>query len=237
MAAVEHEIISLEWRAYDESMKTATALQRLLTLEAAIPFLPSADQKEDHWRRVVHGLWLRWRCTPKMGSALSTGPTDINLRSEQAIHPWGPALLCGALLSSLQQEYFLPQLVAANTSAAAASAAVSGWQPPMPRRRGTYNFLQWRVDRCLSTLPRTTPARYQEGADAEWSASGGAVLSSQEVDHLVETAVLPTGLLEVELDEDRGTAEKLLPLTEWSDLRQDLVLWKKWLSVVDEENL
>lgn len=39
--AVEQEVVGLEWRAFVESQRTAAALQRLLSLEAAVPFQPT----------------------------------------------------------------------------------------------------------------------------------------------------------------------------------------------------
>lgn len=59
--AVEAEVVALEWRTWTQSQRTAAALQRLLSLEAAIPFESCGDVHRDAWRSVVYRLWLRWR--------------------------------------------------------------------------------------------------------------------------------------------------------------------------------
>jgi hypothetical protein len=59
--AVEDEVVGLEWRTWTQSQRTAAALQRLLSLEAAVPFEPCGDARRDAWRAVVYRLWLQWR--------------------------------------------------------------------------------------------------------------------------------------------------------------------------------
>ncbi|KAG5479240.1 hypothetical protein LSCM4_01829 [Leishmania orientalis] len=58
---IEHEIVGLEWRTWSQSQRTAAALQRILSLEAAVPFESSGDARCDAWRRAVYCLWLQWR--------------------------------------------------------------------------------------------------------------------------------------------------------------------------------
>ncbi|CBZ34114.1 hypothetical protein, conserved [Leishmania donovani] len=58
---IEHEIVGLEWRTWSQSQRTAAALQRILSLEAAVPFESSGDARRDAWRATVYRLWLQWR--------------------------------------------------------------------------------------------------------------------------------------------------------------------------------
>ncbi|CAG9573954.1 conserved hypothetical protein [Leishmania major strain Friedlin] len=58
---IEHEVVGLEWRTWSQSQRTAAALQRILSLKAAVPFESSGDARRDAWRATVYGLWLQWR--------------------------------------------------------------------------------------------------------------------------------------------------------------------------------
>ncbi|XQJ26959.1 hypothetical protein NXY56_002935 [Leishmania guyanensis] len=58
---IEHEVVGLEWRTWSQSQRTAAALQRLLSLEAAVPFERGGDAQRDAWRAAVYRLWLQWR--------------------------------------------------------------------------------------------------------------------------------------------------------------------------------
>ncbi|CBZ27053.1 conserved hypothetical protein [Leishmania mexicana MHOM/GT/2001/U1103] len=58
---IEDEVVGLEWRTWSQSQRTAAALQRILSLEAAVPFESSGDARRDAWRATVYRLWLQWR--------------------------------------------------------------------------------------------------------------------------------------------------------------------------------
>ncbi|KAG5479083.1 hypothetical protein LSCM1_02930 [Leishmania martiniquensis] len=58
---IEHEVVGLEWRTWSQSQRTAAALQRILSLEAAVPFERSGAAQRDAWRGAVYRLWLQWR--------------------------------------------------------------------------------------------------------------------------------------------------------------------------------
>lgn len=79
---IEKEVVKLEWRAWSESQRTAAALQRLLSLEAAVPFhqgstddhrqescggAEDAKRPHDTWRWILYCLWLHWRQQPGPG--------------------------------------------------------------------------------------------------------------------------------------------------------------------------
>ncbi|KAG5504962.1 hypothetical protein JKF63_04409 [Porcisia hertigi] len=86
---IENEVVGLEWRTWLQSQRTASALQRLLSLEAAVPFESSGDARRDAWRAAVYRLWLQWRQhrpppIPEKGAAggsaaSSTGTTAAGL--------------------------------------------------------------------------------------------------------------------------------------------------------------
>ncbi|GET88557.1 hypothetical protein, conserved [Leishmania tarentolae] len=74
---IEHEVVGLEWRTWSQSQRTAAALQRVLFLEAAVPFESSGDARRDAWRAAVYRLWLQWRqqrLPPIPQGAASDGP-------------------------------------------------------------------------------------------------------------------------------------------------------------------
>ncbi|KAK7195623.1 hypothetical protein NESM_000491200 [Novymonas esmeraldas] len=86
---VEQEVVGLEWRTWSQSQRTAAALQRLLSLEAAVPFEGSGHARRDAWRAVVHRLWLRWR---QQGATLQPTPAFA------ADRPLAPAPLLDSTL-------------------------------------------------------------------------------------------------------------------------------------------
>ncbi|KAL7697839.1 hypothetical protein N2W54_002526 [Lotmaria passim] len=76
--AIEEEVVGLEWRTWMQSQRTAAALQRLLSLEAAVPYEPSGDAHRDAWRVVVYRLWLRWRQQVPQGAVSTATATTAS---------------------------------------------------------------------------------------------------------------------------------------------------------------
>ncbi|KPA85710.1 hypothetical protein ABB37_00083 [Leptomonas pyrrhocoris] len=133
--AIEQEVVGLEWRTWTQSQRTAAALQRLLSLEAAVPFEPCGDAHRDAWRVRVYRLWLRWRqqipheteskiskvsCSPvhsatdqKLPPSLASPspppppPTLLHPYVQPHRLPWGVPLLAGAYLYGTSNDYFI----------------------------------------------------------------------------------------------------------------------------------
>ncbi|CCW72141.1 unnamed protein product [Phytomonas sp. Hart1] len=203
---VENEIVGLEWRAFGQSKRTAAALRRLLSLEAAVPFEPltnsinevpaevsvennklqkrgsSSEYELDVWREKVYCLWLHWRlCSGPNGSVLTSSSQfqdhqstlsksallNTNSSSQEtnsittcfhARYPWGPSLLISAYLYDTQSDYFVdPNQSGVSTTfslpSILSSSSASGSTPfAIPRRRGVYNFLRWRIELYMARL-------------------------------------------------------------------------------------
>lgn len=148
---IEHEVAGLEWRTWTQSQRTAAALQRLLSLEAAVPFEPSGDAPRDAWRAVVYRLWLQWRQQVPHDSDWKTeplSPTTSRVRFSAASGtpsaalvqppcslgytqshrlPWGAPLLAGAYLYGTSNDYFicLPPSTAAAVATPGTAASAS----------------------------------------------------------------------------------------------------------------
>ncbi|KPI87782.1 hypothetical protein ABL78_3140 [Leptomonas seymouri] len=178
--AIEQEVVGLEWRTWTQSQRTAAALQRLLSLEAAVPFEPCGDAHRDAWRAVVYRLWLRWRqqalrdadddvskapCSPVCSATSQRPPPPLSSPSPPPLQPyiqshrlpWGAPLLAGAYLYGASDNYFISVPSAAASLSAGGSSRCGGvasmW-PAMSRRRGVYSFLRWRVELYEAQMPQ-----------------------------------------------------------------------------------
>ncbi|CCW65573.1 unnamed protein product [Phytomonas sp. EM1] len=328
---VENEIVALEWRAFYQSKRTAAALRRLLSLEAAVPFEPltssfnevSAEASGDDyksekcgsacesgfdvWREKVYRLWLHWRlCSAPCDSVFATRSTSPNHQttpSHSALlnancssqetnsltacfhtrYPWGPSLLVSAYLYDTQSDYFIdPQqsgfVTTPSVSSILPSSSASVTTPfVIPRRRGIYNFLRWRIELYMARLIQTRNSTTTSGTSSHSvrhecetqspvehdfrqrrSQSHGSsateadtvsefdsnnrssnhflqsiqhqstLLGASEIDFLVSKEVLAKPLIDVEQD----TQQNRLDVLECRDLKQDVEIWRGWLSKV-----
>lgn len=174
---VEQEIVGLEWRTWTQSQRTAAALQRLLSLEAALPFEPTGDDNTDAWRAVVYRLWLRWRQQPPRGASTATSEPSSSASSplvsvQSHRPPWGAPLLPGAYLSGTSNDYFisLPSAAAApslSTSSASGVGGVASAWPAMSRRRGVYSFLRWKVELSAAQMAQAVDGAAEEEEHGE----------------------------------------------------------------------
>lgn len=201
---IEAEVIQLEWRAFKEAKHTASALQRLLSLENAVPFLPPHKL----WRKLVYILWIFWR----------TRGQNLASRHNQR---WGSPLLPGAFLYGVHSDYFLNFATArgeigSHGKTETRSAAFTS------RRRTPYNFLSWKVERVVVLQPKRERLDYTKQLTSYTS-----ILSSSDVKNKL-SQVLREPFGSVELDETRSCIDYL----ECADLKGEVRIWKKWLCKV-----
>ncbi|RNE96940.1 uncharacterized protein Tco025E_09596 [Trypanosoma conorhini] len=229
---MESEMVRLEWRAFQESEKTAPALQRILLLTTAVPFIDDAKRNEKEtsaqtpheWKRIAYDLWVKWRReTPMLSESMLA---DANTS------PWGTPLLPGAFLSSAAKEYFLTSnsdhsgAIKAGRSSGRRGGDGAGRQlfaASPQRRRGAYGYLRWRIDLYEPRL------RSVCGGGRGGNGDGGAarMLSATEVDKLIDEK-LPAALAEVKCEE-RVDPVDALALT---DIRSEVATWMQWLAHV-----
>lgn len=201
---IEAEVIQLEWRAFKEAKHTASALQRLLSLENAVPFLPPLKL----WRKLVYILWIFWRTR---GQSLSS-------RHNQR---WGSPLLPGAFLYGVHNDYFL-NFTTARGEIGSHGKSENRNAAFTSRRRTPYNFLSWKVERVVVLHPKRERLDYTQQLT-----SCSTILSSSDVENkLLQVLREPFG--SVEFDETRFCIDYL----ECADLKGEVQIWKKWLCKV-----
>eukprot|EP00796_Vickermania_ingenoplastis_P010197 gene10198-7145_t len=212
---LEEEIVRLEWRAFKEAKHTAAALQRLLSLEAAVPFAASDGSNtqqtlfNDAWRRKVHQLWIRWR---------TRGQQRLG---ENAALRWGPPLIPGAYLYGTQQDYFLApdEPSEGGIGRPAVAGGLSSRARPS-HLRSACSFLSWNVERLVPQLCRTI-------SDGAPYAPGAGPLQRESVEKVLLT-VLKEPLSHVEVDSSHTTIRGV----QLSDLQHDMETWSHWLGKV-----
>lgn len=202
---IEAEIIQLEWRAYREAKHTASALQRLLSLEAAVPLVPSSKV----WKKMVYSLWIFWRTN----SLKSTSSSNQR---------WGSSLLPGSFLYGIHNDYFLNS---GATREEVGSHGLLRYKKPslVSRRRTVYNFLCWKVER-FTAFPRR---RHQQNCRAHSPLHPFSTLTTSDVENRV-SQVLSEPFERIEFDESRFSINSL----ECPDLKEEVQTWKKWLGKV-----
>lgn len=202
--AIENEIVQLEWRAFREAKHTAAALQRLLSLEAAVPFL-SLDYvtpSENAWRKKVFNLWIHWR-THGAENSIADGESQR----------WGMPLLCGAFLHGAHDYFLRMGFAHASENRSAPSSTFNRDCLGNSRRRTPYNFLCWRVERLAPYISRNQ--------------STESVLNTKDAMKIMDV-VLSQPYSRLELDESHNEAAGIGV----SDLENEIETWRIWLEKV-----
>lgn len=239
---IEEEIVRLEWRAFHEATHTSAALQRLLRLEVAVPFIsnngaPSAGMPDmpEPWRRKVHELWIHWRT-----AGARDFPHNAECRKEAGNQRWGAPLLPGAYLYGWQQDYFLNTGLTTNSPVAASSGTSStktnalfsldesstlSYGANARRRRHTpYSFLPWKVENAVMEVLQRSDTGYLASGAAR---SQRSMMSPEDVDRLVQHILNAKNSLTdvVTLDEEMQDIKCL----ECCDLQSSVGTWMRWL--------
>ncbi|KEG12174.1 hypothetical protein DQ04_01931100 [Trypanosoma grayi] len=229
---IEEEVAKLEWRAFQESEKTAPALQRILLLTTAVPFIEGGKKNSDEdftrsghtWQRITYDSWIRWRSK----TLLATGEAV----SDANASPWGSPLLPGSFLASSAKEYFLningDRNGSIKTGRASEKAGGDGEDSQLlstavPRRRGAYGYLRWRIDLYEPKL-RAAPGGGRGGYGV---GTLPKLLSAAEVKSLVAEK-LPTAFLDLRRDERVDPLDALA----LADIRSEVETWRQWLAYV-----
>lgn len=215
---IEEEVLQLEWRAYREGKHTEAALQRLLLLEAAVPFLGAKEglqREEEQWKYTVYLLWIYWR---------TNQPNNTTV-----VQKWGSSLLPEGYLYGNQYDYFLNT---ANSSHGGHLARQRDGmhqksqndQIKINRRRTAYNFLSWKVEYVIPHL------RHYQLNSGEYSSSQSTISSdlSKKVIGKALNFVFHEPFSRIELDDAFDETKSL----ECSDIRKDVESWANWLAKI-----
>ncbi|AAZ12341.1 uncharacterized protein TEOVI_000043400 [Trypanosoma equiperdum] len=227
---MEEEIVRLEWRAYYETEKVSPAIQRILLLTVAVPFLDNFESSvlastegEAKWQRIIYELWVKWRIGSVKAGEVATASDGT---------PWGAPLLPGSFVSSLSREYFTTvgpdrsgalRGVRANDAKGADGEGCQVLSSAAVGRRGAYGYLRWRIDLYEPRL-RAVP---KEGDDEYGLSSSTKLVGAAEVNNIVEEKV-PSVLCDVRLG---GRVDPLDALA-LTDIRSDVGTWRQWLAHV-----
>lgn len=202
-STIEAEIVHLEWRAFKEAKHTASTLQRLLSLEDAVPLLFSTK-----WKKLVYILWIFWR-------------THGQKPTSNSNQRWGSSLLPGAFLYGIHNDYFL-------NSGTCRQEAGSCFMPGrrktsfISRRRSVYNFLSWKVERLSGVPHRRQRVNYRMQLTPHFS-----ILSTSDVETIVAYLICEP-YEKIEFDDSHFSINFL----ECADLKEEVQTWKKWLDKV-----